>query len=175
MFLRKRHHHLASGLCTRISVGTSVRVSDGETFKKSFSMSWWFHLLIRRVDSLRGRCETMERVMRAVGVVPYAASQCSRLLIRYWSEGVCVTSRTVRRIRHSHGDFPTVRYVTGSCEWVKNGIRCRAGGKPVAVWLRGGTCEWYGRGVTYSVPHSKYVTYSVPHSKYNDEQIKWLS
>ena len=30
---------------------------------------WWYHLLVRRVDSLRERCETLERTVGAVGSV----------------------------------------------------------------------------------------------------------
>lgn len=34
-------------------------------------MTWWFHLLVRRVESLRERCDVVERVARAVGTVAY--------------------------------------------------------------------------------------------------------
>lgn len=34
-------------------------------------MTWWFHLLIRRVDAMHSRCELFERVACAVGSTPH--------------------------------------------------------------------------------------------------------
>jgi hypothetical protein len=42
---------------------------------------WWYHLLVRRVDLLGERVETMERVVRSVGPFAYA-ERCKLLLMR---------------------------------------------------------------------------------------------
>lgn len=105
----------------------------------------------------------MERVMRAVGVVPYAASQCSQLLVLY-KHGffAYVFSRTVNMAQHSHGDFPTVRHLSGSCEWWKDHKLYRSGGKPHSVWLKDGHCFWSGGNAE-------------KHPPYSDGLLKWFS
>ena len=45
-------------------------------------MTWWFHLLVRRVEKLQERAAVFERVLRAVGTVPYQ-ERCERVLILY--------------------------------------------------------------------------------------------
>ena len=107
-------------------------------------MSWWFHLLIRKVDALVDRCRTMERVVHAVGVPAYVL-QCEKLLVG-----------------HSVGDSPTYITWVGSHAWLKNGVRRKCGRRPHSVWIRSQMSGWYD---------GKYVHYP---TAYSDEQLQWL-
>lgn len=56
-------------------------------------MTWWFHLLVRRVEKLRERAAVFERVLRAVGTVPYQ-ERLEKCLCGYEGRGVRVICYT---------------------------------------------------------------------------------
>ena len=88
-------------------------------------MSWWFHLLVRRVDSLRERRNFHERLVRAVGAVAYGERYHHLLLqvcaysadyVRYEdADGVC----------HRPGDLPALVWADGSRIWNLRGTSYR--------------------------------------------------
>jgi hypothetical protein len=127
-------------------------------------MSWWFHLLIRKVDSLVDRCRTMEHVVRAVGVPAYVL-QCEKLLVTLrtssWENGT-VWKKTVNHVGHSVGDSPTYITWAGTHAWLKNGKRRKCDRRPHSVWMRTQMSGWYG---------AEYVKYP---TAYSDEQLRWL-
>jgi hypothetical protein len=79
-------------------------------------MTWWFHLLVRRVETLRERVDVLERVMRAAGHVAYAARTRS-LFFRKWTFG----RDDAVHIGVLNGEcvpgFPSCVYNRGSMYW----------------------------------------------------------
>ncbi len=109
-------------------------------------MTWWFHLLVRRVDSLKARCTVFERVVRAGAAVPYAEQGLPLLLqiehtsggLDRWSEVVFSTA-TARR--HRGGDLPAVLMSQGAL-WFSRGIRYRphGGGRASTIYVSSKLC-----------------------------------
>lgn len=123
-------------------------------------MSWWFHLLVRRVEALKERALLAERLFRAVGTFRYA-ERAEMILVDFevdpyhlFTIGKVYRCR-VRRSREedffgtvtSPCDAPAVLYVGGSLDWRRNGKCFRGPGKPAAMWVD-------GRFLYYSVPRS---------------------
>lgn len=104
-------------------------------------MSWWFHLLIRRVETLRGRlrerlrerCDVFERVIRAVGAPKFAA-RCEPLLVEItskYSQDV-VRRKNVCGICMSTSDLPAAICRWGTLDW-GSGKHHHRPGKPVMI------------------------------------------
>lgn len=93
-------------------------------------MAWWFHLLVRRVDSLKARCAVFERVLRSGAAVPYAERAAHHLLsgcsLRRDDGGRTgyFVYNTVNRVTHHGFDLPAVVSPVG-CVWYRNGSRHR--------------------------------------------------
>lgn len=98
-------------------------------------MTWWFHLLVRRVDSLRGRCDVFERVLCSGAAVPYAERAAHHLLLgcsqrRLRGDNGCLTAYlctvyyTMNGVIHRGFDLPAV-FSTVACVWYCYGSRHR--------------------------------------------------
>ena len=110
-------------------------------------MTWWFHLLVRRVESLRERVDVFERVTQAVGSFCYAG-RCEPILMRFHGthtrdEMYIAELRTVNHVMHGYGDVPS-RFRCNAWRdrwgrlyvyvgWTRNGKHARGGGKPCVV------------------------------------------
>lgn len=68
-------------------------------------MVWWLHLITRRVDTLRRRCEAFERVARAVGSFAYV-DRTAPLLLCVRKGGDSVTYETVNSKEYRAQDLP---------------------------------------------------------------------
>jgi hypothetical protein len=108
-------------------------------------MTWWVHLLVRRVDRLRERCDVFERVMRAVGSGGFAYVERVVPLLLGVKIGVyqgfpgSVFHHTVNYVIHRGYDLPCVlshRY----CAWVRKGMRHRESAPSGASWDSWRTC-----------------------------------
>jgi hypothetical protein len=84
-------------------------------------MTWWIHLLVRRADMLRQRCDVLERVVLAMGLSKYCA-RCEPLLAGFstrYSERV--VRHTVNGILATPCDLPSYVYTWGALYWYRNG------------------------------------------------------
>lgn len=93
-------------------------------------MSWWFHLLVRRVENLRARCDVAERVFLAVGPVRYAETVTPILIERkrsVYSRGAVLTL-TVNGFEHSVRDAPSFVVASAWRTWRKNDVLHRDSG-----------------------------------------------
>lgn len=107
-------------------------------------MTWWFHLLVRRVDELEARCAVFERVVRAgaggaagaSGALAYAErvfplllrsgiTLANRRVFDRWTE---VVYSTVEGVTHRGADLPAV-VQPGGAQWFTDGVRYRPGGR----------------------------------------------
>ena len=91
-------------------------------------MSWWIHLLVRKVDELQQRVETLERVMSAVGRHQFV-ERTKQLLFIAWASPLCLTCKFVtNRVLHGCdiGDpvVPSEVYSRGSMYWWVEESRC---------------------------------------------------
>ncbi len=97
-------------------------------------MTWWFHLLVRRVDSLRERVNGLERLVRAVGQLAYG-ERCSALLLQVECGIFCtypyISFMTVTSKDHRPLDLPAIMWSDGSRVWMMCGeYYVRPGGGP---------------------------------------------
>lgn len=121
-------------------------------------MTWWFHLLVRRVESLRERVDVFERVTQAVGSFCYAG-RCEPILMRFhghtWvveDEEYAAELRTVNHVMHGYGDVPSRFRCSARRDtrgrlyvcvaWVRNGEHARSGGKPCSVGTEFSSRSW---------------------------------
>ena len=86
-------------------------------------MTWWFHLLVRRVDSLGDRIDVHERLVRAVGKTMRYADRCGPLLLRVESLFYRSLRYSVHGLCHRGGDLPALVWADGSCQWSTFGTR----------------------------------------------------
>jgi hypothetical protein len=102
-------------------------------------MSWWFHLLVRRVEDIGKRADVLERVARAVGRVVFSAQV--EPLLTYVACGTtrCVSGGEFSRRAlscddiHSAGDLPAFVHDSGFMSWWLRGKRHRPVGKLAVV------------------------------------------
>lgn len=92
-------------------------------------MSWWFHLLVRKCETLAERCEIFELVVCAVAA-PLYAERCEKLIVRvkhvggtYNRYGHYSMKRVIRTLNgsmvspaHSPGVFRACGYMEWFCE-----------------------------------------------------------
>ena len=90
-------------------------------------MTWWFHLLVRRVESLRERCDVVERVARAVGVVGYLERGFRLLVKRRTYARFCVLAETVNGIQHALLNVAAYVSCHGSVSNYSNALRKHVG------------------------------------------------
>ncbi len=115
-------------------------------------MTWWIHLLVRRVDSLRERCDTLERVVRAGAGLGRGAKYLRRaeeILVRYKMDqrpqyqvySYCTINVNVKN--HAVCDRPSGVSARGSRIWRKDEVLHRETGPAYEyIW------EWdYSRDV----------------------------
>lgn len=134
-------------------------------------MTWWIHLLVRRVDSLRERCDTLERVLRAgvvhAGIgggakylrraeelfVRYKMHQRHQYQVQYQVYGYCTI--TVNATNHAVCDRPSGVTSLGSRLWRKDEVLHRETGPAYEyVWWTDDDYEetevhgmWYINGI----------------------------
>jgi hypothetical protein len=96
-------------------------------------MTWWFHLLVRRVEKLRDRCDVLERVTRAVGRVGYA-DRAEPLLVYTITSYTRVITLSISRNSHSVCDKPCICFPDGDRGWRRDGVFHRIGG-PAEIFM----------------------------------------
>jgi hypothetical protein len=111
-------------------------------------MTWWFHLLVRRVESLHERCDVAERVARAVGMVAYL-ERGFRLLVRRRMYGMfSVLTETVNGIQHAFLHVASYVSCHGSVSNYSNALQKHVG---QSVW------RFTGRSGEYIEEYRDYV------------------
>ncbi len=101
-------------------------------------MSWWFHLLIRRVERIGERVSVAERLARAVGRITFSAQVEPLLTYIVTGTTVFAGNEFVRRVLyrrniHSPGDLPAFVHSAGFKSWWLWGKRHRPVGKLAIV------------------------------------------
>lgn len=92
--------------------------------------------MVRRVETLRERCDVAERVIRAVGSCAYG-SRIEPLLVGISCMDMrCIVRKNVMGMHHSPCDIPATCYRWGTLSWSDNGKCSRSGGKPRALCVR---------------------------------------
>ena len=91
--------------------------------------------MVRRVETLRERCDVAERVLRAVGSCAYE-SRIEPLLVGISHVDMHCTVRTnVMGRNHSPCDIPAICHSWGTLSWSNNGKCSRSGGKPTTLYV----------------------------------------
>jgi hypothetical protein len=101
---------------------------------------WWVHLLVRKVDSLRDRVVTLERVLCAVGRPRYV-ERAMHLLLQWTKGGSQVPSAVLRTLT---GVLRRVNWHDGEVIMLRNGLLHRDGGP--AASLPGVYESWWTHG-----------------------------
>lgn len=93
--------------------------------------------MVRRVETLRERCDVAERVLRAVGSCAYE-SRIEPLLVGISHVHLknCVVRKNVMGMHHSPCDIPATCHSWGTLSWSNNGECSRSGGKPRVLYIR---------------------------------------